>query len=525
MKSLLILVCFLALLPWAAAKESVARVRESVPTATGAEGQVEIEVFREAGGYTVERRSRAVGNAPAPPLPPVAIKALWQSGLPSEKGNDGAPSPTSLIPGEQQGEERLFFPISAAKDTALLQAHLVYSLPDPEGGQLLEKSLPLRISAPAITLRREIAETALKLLTEQASWPTVTLDKPGDADCLLRLKLEVPVPFGTAPLQIEVFCTEEGHLTLVTTDLSEDGCAPYTIPKIIARPQGEETELDLTSPANTVYSSRPGIGQFTLSMPPANSCFIAPQRVTLHFTLADEWELELATLPIDLPLCPPLHPQSPVPAPQAAPAAAVRPGCWGHTELPTEPVQPTAPLPHLANCVSSMLVDVPLAEGQLGKLRASIYRQEDGFVILTEDLTPGGKAPFFISDISFGQSIMANGGCIRIIGPSYNQHFETLQSSRRGIGCFTISDAVLFSYHPDSIAVLFSFLVCDAEGRKLTSFSAKVDMPPPPAAKATSLDQTPTEVKQDIVRVFSDGAPWEPALTAPPSPRPAASLR
>ena len=158
-----------------------------------------------------------------------------------------------------------------------------------------------------------------------------------------------------------------------------------------------------------------------------------------------------------------------------------RPGCWDdRAEFPTEAVKPAAPLPPpaAADCVSDMVVDVPLPDGTLGKLQASIYRQTGGFLFITKDVTPGAPAPFYISDISFGLSKSKDGSASIVIGPGYNGYFTPQQTTRRGIGRFFLADERIAAYHPKCIALSFEFRVCDAEGRKLTSFSAEVDMEP-----------------------------------------------
>lgn len=135
--------------------------------------------------------------------------------------------------------------------------------------------------------------------------------------------------------------------------------------------------------------------------------------------------------------------------------------------------------------MSHMLIEIPLPDGVFGKMRVDIYRQENGFLFITEDVTP--DAPFYISDISIGVSRLAGGQIRCLIGPSYNKLFTPQQTSRRGIGRFFLAMDEVMALHPHSVSVSFEFRVCDAEGRSLTSFSAEVDMPPSSATETAML--------------------------------------
>lgn len=161
-------------------------------------------------------------------------------------------------------------------------------------------------------------------------------------------------------------------------------------------------------------------------------------------------------------------------------AVAERPGCWGSAELKEAPELPAEGLPAPAeeSCVSRLVVDVPAAEegGEQGRLRVSVYRQEGGFLIETEDLTRP-EAPLCISDMSLGNGQMANGFAQVVIGPSYNGEFKPLHTVRRGIGLFWLADESVAKYHAGCVAVTLSFRVCDAEGRALASFSTELDLP------------------------------------------------
>ena len=155
-----------------------------------------------------------------------------------------------------------------------------------------------------------------------------------------------------------------------------------------------------------------------------------------------------------------------------------RPGCWGYTEFPAEPMQPAIPLtpPSDTERVCYMLVDVPLGDGKVGKLGVHIYRQGGGLLFITEDVTPGGPAPFCVSDISFGMGKLASGEARCVIGPSYNGYFTPQCVVRRGIGRFFLADKHIMDHYHDCVSVSFDFRVCDAEDRELTSFTAEVDI-------------------------------------------------
>ena len=205
------------------AGENIALVRMDVPAAAGTAGRVEIEVTREAGSYAVQLRDISPAGVKGAELPEVSVtkspacirsanSAAYDSSLPCEKLSDGSLS------------------FSTAEDSP----HTAHLLCIRSAGKCTV--YPLRLARQDFTLRTPLETAEERKLDLELPLP----DKPEEKDCVLRLRPEVPVPFGSAPLLVEVY-RSAGNYTIITSDPSPQGDAAYSIGRVECQtdPEGD----------------------------------------------------------------------------------------------------------------------------------------------------------------------------------------------------------------------------------------------------------------------------------------------
>lgn len=311
MKIVFLILLGLSLQLYGMAKESIALVREDVPRGKGETERVEIEVFQEVDGYMVECRTSAAHKTPPPALPTVAI----------ETGR--VLCSTCTIPGKQISEGCIFFPITERDKMTDLQIFLTYSLPDAEGNILKKKRLPLGLCALAYrshtTATRRVHDESGELHISP-----VALPKPMDEDCVLRLRPNIPLAVGSAPLLIELYRTKYKSFILFTEDTSPAKNAAFRITSVIAeshlghavdmlKPSTEKiaTKLATIAPqtSRAISVDKRGLGQFVIASgetPCFGSSPEGPIRITL--SLEDEdgrsWSdilLDIEAFPADSP--------------------------------------------------------------------------------------------------------------------------------------------------------------------------------------------------------------------------------
>lgn len=459
-------------------RERVAYVCEEAPTTEGGMGQVGIEVFQESGGFEVVCRSLAEGAAPQ--LPTVKLRTNWQMGIiDSESGRiDHVTFKTIFIPGVPMGKGRTFFPVRWQERSILLRATLLYTLYDAQGNKIRESELPLRLKATNQSASEQSASLRSEPIHSQATIHLPASAQPSDNS--IYLQTGVKPAFRNCGVVASIHRSRtlaDGKVCRALIEVRRGIDDQFQILVQDTSPADAQNRLRFHARARDkdgdslfMYSDEcslfplhkdacSGMGLYRVS---------AEEGSIFYYTITDTADKSIFSGAITLR------------QKSSEPMETGRPGCWGQSEFPTEPMQPITPLaaPRDADRVCYMLVDVPLPGEKFGKLGVHIYRQVGGLLFITEDVTPEGPAPFFISDISFGTGLLATGGYRFTIGPSYNGYFTPQQVTRRGIGRFFLSDQHIAKHHPNCIAVKFDFRVCDAEGRELTSFSTEVDMPP-----------------------------------------------
>lgn len=313
-----------------AAGEIVARVREEVPAANGATGRVEIEVCREEGGYSVQLRDISPPGIQGVRLPTVQVDDCGRLALATD---DLTSVLSAEVEKEPQAGEAGF--IRVHEDKARLGVCLSYTLLSPEGRHLRCKRLPLLLPRQELTLRQQaVDERQLEL--GSLEWLSEPPQELMDEDCILRLRVDVPIPFGTEPLLVEVYRHAENAFTLVTRDVSASGSAPYSIARITSTIEGESTpteQQNLLAPLsptesaapsdsspviaripNIAYADKRGLGRFQIHGT-IQPCFGSVPSPPIHIslTLADEWGNRIATIPLEIAQEPYPSPLSPTP--------------------------------------------------------------------------------------------------------------------------------------------------------------------------------------------------------------------
>lgn len=289
---------------WAAAAlggECVARVRLAAQTSGAAQGQVEIEVCREDGGFAVQQRN--VSPEPARDMLRVKVAVVRRKPQALKEARFHY-SASSELPMEQR-ESGLFFRTNAEDASERYELHCTGLAPDgkPEAVTVV----PLSVAKPDITLRRPLEESEG---SEGEGRIFSAAPKPMDDACVLRTRLEVPVLFGSAPLLVELYRSEGGYL-LVTEDLTPGGSDAFRIAKIECG-QRDGSVIDLLRPGTEAYdpeskpvisyrggthADRRGMGQFSVRAV-AGKARTTDLPLRLTITLADEWNNVLDVIPV-----------------------------------------------------------------------------------------------------------------------------------------------------------------------------------------------------------------------------------